>query len=73
MNQKNLKWSALVAVFYFGMSVDAQQINDTLTKEKKIEEIVMIGYGSRKKVDNTTSISTINSEEVNRTKVLNAT
>lgn len=32
----------------------------------------MIGYGSRKKVDNTTSISSISAEEVTRTKVLNA-
>lgn len=32
----------------------------------------MIGYGSRKKVDNTTSISSISAEEVTKTKVLNA-
>lgn len=73
MKQTGLKWSALVAVFYFGMSVDAQQAKDTVTKENKIEEVVMIGYGSRKKVDNTTSISTINADEVTKTKVLNAT
>ena len=74
MNKKVLQVSCLVAAFYFGADVHAQtKKNDTVTKEKAIEEVVMIGYGSRKKVDNTTSISSINSEEVNRTKVLNPT
>lgn len=73
MKNKKLKFVSAIAVFYFTADLSAQQVQDTLTKENKIEEVVMIGYGSRKKVDNTTSISTINSEEVNKTKVLNAT
>ncbi|ASK29861.1 SusC/RagA family TonB-linked outer membrane protein [Chryseobacterium sp. T16E-39] len=73
MKQSDLKYSSLVAVLYFGMNVNAQVTpKDTVTKEQKIEEVVMIGYGSRKKVDNTTSISSISAEEVTRTKVLNA-
>ncbi|WP_288377138.1 SusC/RagA family TonB-linked outer membrane protein [Chryseobacterium culicis] len=71
MKQSNLKYSGLVAVLYFGMNVNAQVTQDS-SKVKKIDEIVMIGYGSRKKVDNTTSISSISAEEVTRTKVLNA-
>ena len=56
------------------MNVNAQEVpRDTVVKEQKIEEVVMIGYGTRKKVDNTTSISSINSEELTKTKVLNAT
>lgn len=71
MKQSNLKYSCLIAVLYFGMNVDAQVTSDS-TKVQKIDEVVMIGYGSRKKVDNTTSISSISAEEVTKTKVLNA-
>jgi len=73
MKQSDLKYPCLIAVLYFGMNVNAQTTpkKDTL-KEQKIEEVVMIGYGSRKKVDNTTSISSISAEEVTKTKVLNA-
>ncbi|MDQ1161651.1 TonB-linked SusC/RagA family outer membrane protein [Chryseobacterium sp. SORGH_AS 447] len=74
MKQRDLKYSCLIAVLYFGMNVNAQTTpRDTVAKEQKIEEVVMIGYGSRKKVDNTTSISSINADEVTKTKVLNAT
>ncbi|WP_300685994.1 SusC/RagA family TonB-linked outer membrane protein [Chryseobacterium sp.] len=71
MKQCNLKYSCLIAVLYFGMNVNAQTTPDS-AKVQKIDEVVMIGYGSRKKVDNTTSISSISAEEVTRTKVLNA-
>lgn len=56
MKRNYVKVSALVAVFYFGMSVKAQQVTDTLKKETAIEEVVMIGYGSAKKRDLTGSI-----------------
>ncbi len=73
MKQSDLKYSSLIAVLYFGMNVNAQTTpKDTVPKEQKIEEVVMIGYGSRKKVDNTTAISSISAEEVTKTKVLNA-
>ncbi|MGL6129771.1 SusC/RagA family TonB-linked outer membrane protein [Chryseobacterium artocarpi] len=71
MKQSNLKYPCLIAVLYFGMNVNAQVTNDS-TKVQKIDEVVMIGYGSRKKADNTSSISSISAEEVTRTKVLNA-
>ncbi|ROH96557.1 SusC/RagA family TonB-linked outer membrane protein [Chryseobacterium cucumeris] len=71
MKQSNLKYSGLIAVLYFGMNVNAQVTQDS-AKVQKIDEVVMIGYGSRKKVDNTTAISSISAEEVTRTKVLNA-
>ncbi len=73
MKNSYLKFPCLIAAFYFGVEAQAQTKRDTATREKKIEEVVMIGYGSRKKVDNTTAISSINAEEVNKTKVLNAT
>jgi TonB-linked SusC/RagA family outer membrane protein len=37
-----------------------------------LDEIVLIGYGSRKKVDNTAAITSIQAEEIAKTKVLNA-
>ncbi|UZT98881.1 SusC/RagA family TonB-linked outer membrane protein [Chryseobacterium fluminis] len=73
MKQRDLKYSCLIAVLYFGMNVNAQTTpQDTIPKENKIDEIVMIGYGSRKKVDNTTAVSSISAEEITKTKVLNA-
>ena len=49
------------------MSVKLQESKDT-----ELKEVVVIGYGTRKKIDNTTAISSINAEEVSKTKVLNA-
>lgn len=72
MKNSHLKFPCLIAAFYLGISVQAQTTQDTV-REQQIEEVVMIGYGSRKKVDNTTAISSINAEEVSKTKVLNAT
>lgn len=72
MKYSNLKFPCLIAAFYFGGSVQAQTTQDTV-REQAIEEVVMIGYGSRKKVDNTAAISSINAAEVSKTKVLNAT
>ena len=39
----------MVAVLYFTANFSAQNTkNDTLPKEQKIEEVVMIGYGTQK-------------------------
>ncbi|MCG9793621.1 SusC/RagA family TonB-linked outer membrane protein [Flavobacterium algicola] len=42
------------------------------SKDTQLDEVVIIGYGSRKKVDNTTSITSLKAEEVSQRKVLNA-
>lgn len=42
------------------------------SKDTELKEVVVIGYGTRKKIDNTTAISSIKTEEITRTKVLNA-
>lgn len=73
MKHSNLKFPCLIAALYFGMNVSAQETPKDTLKTQQIEEVVMIGYGTRKKVDNTTAISSINSEELMKTKVLNAT
>ncbi|MFH6944929.1 SusC/RagA family TonB-linked outer membrane protein [Flavobacterium sp. FlaQc-52] len=49
------------------MTITLKESGDTALKE-----VVVIGYGTRKKVDNTTAISSIRSEEITKTKVLNA-
>ncbi|WP_291099761.1 MULTISPECIES: SusC/RagA family TonB-linked outer membrane protein [unclassified Flavobacterium] len=49
------------------MSIKMQESKDT-----ELKEVVVIGYGTRKKIDNTTAITSINAEEVSKTKVLNA-
>jgi len=74
MKHSKLKFPCLIAALYFGISVSGQETQrDSTLKEQKIEEVVLIGYGTRKKVDNTTSISSISAEELTKTKVLNAT
>jgi TonB-linked SusC/RagA family outer membrane protein len=42
------------------------------SKDTELKEVVVIGYGTRKKIDNTTSITSIKAEEISKTKVLNA-
>lgn len=65
MKQSDLKYSCLIAVLYFGMNVNAQTTpNDTVAKEQKIEEVVMIGYGSQKKENVTGSIGVISAKDL---------
>ncbi|MDQ6469550.1 SusC/RagA family TonB-linked outer membrane protein [Flavobacterium sp. LHD-80] len=49
------------------MRITLKESDDTALKE-----VVVIGYGTRKKVDNTTAISSIKAEEITKTKVINA-
>ncbi|WP_312421582.1 SusC/RagA family TonB-linked outer membrane protein [Epilithonimonas sp.] len=72
MRKNYVKLPLLIAALYFGGDLHAQSTQDTVAKENKIEEVVVIGYGTRKKVDNTTAISSIGADEVTKTKVLNA-
>lgn len=65
MKQSNLKYSCLIAVLYFGMNVNAQtQPKDTAAKEQKIEEVVLIGYGSQKKENVTGSIGVVSAKDL---------
>ncbi|MEL1254571.1 SusC/RagA family TonB-linked outer membrane protein [Flavobacterium sp. DGU38] len=49
------------------MTITLKESDDTALKE-----VVVIGYGTRKKVDNTTAISSLKGEEITKTKVINA-
>ncbi len=63
-----LGFDALSTVATAGvMSVKLQE-----SKDSQLKEVVVIGYGTRKKIDNTTAITSINAEEISKTKVLNA-
>jgi|UPI000646BF5B TonB-linked SusC/RagA family outer membrane protein len=65
MKQSDLKYSCLIAVLYFGMNVNAQTTpRDTVPKEQKIEEVVLIGYGTQKKENVTGSIGVISAKDL---------
>lgn len=49
------------------MTITLQESGDTALKE-----VVVIGYGTRKKIDNTSAVSSIKSEEITKMKVMNA-
>ncbi|RTY88965.1 SusC/RagA family TonB-linked outer membrane protein [Flavobacterium sp. RSP15] len=49
------------------MAVVLQEDQDT-----QLDEVVVIGYGTRKIIDNTSSITSLKAEEISKTKVLNA-
>ncbi|UUF12623.1 MULTISPECIES: SusC/RagA family TonB-linked outer membrane protein [Flavobacterium] len=49
------------------MTITLKESADTALKE-----VVVIGYGTRKKIDNTSAVSSIKSEEITKMKVLNA-
>lgn len=60
MNLNYSKSLGLIAVLYFTVGVNAQ-VKDSL-KEKKIEEVVVIGYGSVKKKNATSAIENIKAD-----------
>ncbi|MNK49107.1 TonB-dependent Receptor Plug Domain protein [compost metagenome] len=70
---ENLKISMLgfdsvnIAATAGDMKITLQEAGDTALKE-----VVVIGYGTRKKIDNTTAVASLKAEDVTKTKVLNA-
>lgn len=50
------------------MTITLNESSDTALKE-----VVVIGYGTRKKIDNTSAVSSLKSEEITKMKVSNAT
>ena len=65
MKKSDLKFPCLIAALYFGINVSAQEIpRDTTIKEQKIEEVVMIGYGSQRKENVTGSIGLISAKDL---------
>lgn len=65
MNVRISRSLGMVAVLYFTANFSAQNTkNDTLPKEQKIEEVVMIGYGTQKKSNVTGAISSIKASDI---------
>lgn len=65
MNVKITKSIGLVAALYFTANFHAQTApKDTVQKEQKIEEVVMIGYGTQKKSNVTGSISSLKASDI---------
>ncbi|SHF86571.1 SusC/RagA family TonB-linked outer membrane protein [Chryseobacterium sp. OV279] len=65
MNLRISRNLGVVAVLYFTANFNAQtSVKDTVPKENKIEEVVMIGYGSQKKSNVTGAISSIKASDI---------
>ncbi len=64
MNLKYSKCLGLAAVLYFTANYSAQQASDTTSKEKTIEEVVVIGYGTQKKSNVTGAIASIKASDI---------
>lgn len=65
MNVRISRSLGLVAALYFTANFSAQNTKkDTLPKEQKIEEVVMIGYGTQKKSNVTGAISSIKASDI---------
>jgi len=65
MNLKYSKCLGLAAVLYFTANYSAQQrVIDTASKEKTIEEVVVIGYGTQKKSNVTGAIASIKAADI---------
>lgn len=65
MNVRISRSLGMVAVLYFTANFNAQNTkSDTLPKEQKIEEVVMIGYGTQKKSNVTGAISSIKASDI---------
>jgi outer membrane receptor protein involved in Fe transport len=66
------KGLGLIAVLYFTSSFQAQIKSDSSAiKEKKIDEVVLIGYGGIKKQNLTSAISTLKSDAFDNRPIYN--
>lgn len=61
----NLKVLGVGALFFLGGNVVMAQKKDTATKTKDIEEVVVVGYQTKKKKEITTSVAQVNAKEMN--------
>jgi len=66
MNVRISRSVGVVAVLYFTANFSAQttKVKDTLAKENKIDEVVVIGYGTQKKSNVTGAISSVRAKDI---------
>ncbi|WP_292008210.1 SusC/RagA family TonB-linked outer membrane protein [Chryseobacterium sp.] len=55
----------IAPAFLLASTIIHAQTQDSITKEKKIEEVVLIGYGKQKKSDVTGSITSVSAKDFN--------
>jgi len=77
INAKEGEVLKISMVGFDAVSVKATLLPMTVTlnssKDTELKEVVVIGYGTRKKSDNTGAISQLSTTDITKTKVLNAT
>jgi len=62
----------LIAVLFFTATANAQT-KDSVTREKKIDEVVLIGYGSVKKKNVTSAIENVKADVFENRPIYNVT
>ncbi|MBU8883992.1 TonB-dependent receptor [Kaistella sp. DKR-2] len=72
MKRNTTTVTCIAAMFFLGINMSAQKkVQDTALKEKKIEEVIMIGYGTAKKGDLTGSVSNLKGADLVKIPVSN--
>lgn len=64
MKNYSTVWKVAPAFLLLGAMMQAQ-VKDSVAKEKKIDEVVLIGYGKQKKADLTGSITSVTAKDFN--------
>lgn len=62
----------IAPAFLLASSMMHAQIKDSTTKEKAIEEVVLVGYGSKKKSDLTGSVTSVTEKDFNKGAIVSA-
>ncbi|MDR2235179.1 MAG: SusC/RagA family TonB-linked outer membrane protein [Chryseobacterium sp.] len=62
----------IAPAFLLASSIMHAQAQDTLSKEKKIEEIVLVGFGAKKKTDLTGSVTAVTEKDFNKGAIVSA-
>ncbi|WP_447950747.1 SusC/RagA family TonB-linked outer membrane protein [Chryseobacterium koreense] len=70
MKNITLRVTCIAALFFMGVDVVAQK-KDSALKEKQIEEVIVIGYGTARKSDLTGSVATVSGNALKQIPVSN--
>ncbi|QQV04114.1 MULTISPECIES: SusC/RagA family TonB-linked outer membrane protein [Chryseobacterium] len=62
----------IAPAFLLASSILHAQNNDSLTKEKAIEEVVLVGFGAKKKSDLTGSVTAVTEKDFNKGAIVSA-
>ncbi len=62
----------IAPAFLLASSMMHAQIKDSTTKEKAIEEVVLVGFGAKKKSDLTGSVTAVSEKDFNKGAIVSA-